>query len=62
MFIEPSDSTLSLNDSFDPFKHKIIVHGQFYLKADYPKGTPEMEEPIQKAPVFRYDQIQIVDK
>ena len=59
IFIEPAEKKLELPKNFDPFKHKIVVKGQFYIKPDYPKGTPETEEILKKAPVFRYTSITI---
>lgn len=59
IFIEPADKKLELPENFDAFKQKIIVKGQFYINPDYPKGTPETEEDLKKAPVFRYTELKI---
>ena len=59
IFIEPAKKELELTKSFDAFQDKIIVTGQFYDNADYPKGTPEMEEELKKALVFRYTDLKI---
>ena len=60
IFIEPNDSSLNLPKSFDHLKHRIKVTGQFYVRDDYPQGTIQMEEPLEKAKVFRYTNIQII--
>jgi hypothetical protein len=60
IFIEPSDKSIELPLHFDPFRHRIKVTGQFYTRPDYPQGTIEMEEPLEKAKVFRYSEIKIV--
>ena len=63
IFIEPSDTTKLFPDSLFHFdKNNIIVTGQFYIKEDYPKGTYETEEQIDKAKVFRYTDLKIIDK
>ena len=61
IYIEPADESLNLPAYFDAFKHRIKVTGRFYVKPDYPKGTIEMEEPIEKAKVFRYTKIEIIE-
>jgi hypothetical protein len=60
-YIEPADSTLALPATFDAYKHRVILQGQFYKNADYAKGTIEGEELMPKAKVFRYTQLQIVE-
>ncbi len=63
IFIEPADSTLLLPDStFQYDKENIKVTGQFYLRKDYPKGTVELEEHLDKASVFRFTKIEIIKK
>ncbi len=63
IFIEPSDSILYIPDStFDFGKENILVTGRFYKRQDYPQGTIEMEEPLEKAKVFRYSKIKVVKK
>jgi len=63
IFIEPADTTKSFPDSIFQFdKNNIIVIGQFYTKEDFPKGTYETEEQLDKAKVFRYTDLKIVDK
>lgn len=59
IYIEEKDSTLLIPNDFDPSEDKIVVRGQFYKKPDFPKGTPETEEPMVKAPVFSYDRLRI---
>ncbi|MFV0529982.1 MAG: carboxypeptidase-like regulatory domain-containing protein [Flavobacteriales bacterium] len=59
IFLEPENEELILPEKFNPFKNKVIVVGQFYIKPDYPKGTPESEEKLEKAPVFRYTEMKI---
>lgn len=59
IFIEPERPDLDLPIYFDPFRHYIKVTGQFYERPDYPKGTPETEEQLDKAPVFRYSQLEV---
>ena len=59
IFIEPAEKKLILPENFDVFKQKIMIKGQFYINPDYPKGTPETEEDLKKAPVFRYTELKI---
>ncbi|GAB2833533.1 hypothetical protein GCM10027043_39440 [Ferruginibacter profundus] len=59
IFIEPADSTLRLPDFFDASKHNLIVTGQFYKNEDYPKGTLQTEENLEKAKVFRYTEFRM---
>lgn len=62
IFIEPAYTTLDLPDSFQPGTQKIIVKGQFYTREDYPKGTIQTEESLEKAKVFRYTKLKITSK
>jgi len=63
IFIEAADTTKIFPDSIFQFdKNNIIVTGQFYIKEDYPKGTYETEEQLDKAKVFRYTDLKIIDK
>jgi hypothetical protein len=63
IFIEPADSSLELPDSTFQFdKENIRVTGQFYVRKDYPKGTIEMEEHLDKAKVFRFTKIEVIKK
>lgn len=61
LFIEPINDSLALPIYFDPFRHRLKVTGQFYEKKDYPKGTIETEEHLEKAKVFRYTDLEIID-
>lgn len=61
IFIEPENRDLEVPFYFDPMRHQILLKGQFYIKPDYPKGTPESEEHLDKAKVFRYSDIKIID-
>lgn len=61
-YIEPADSTLELPIYFDAFRHRLKITGQFYEREGYPQGTIEMEEPMPKAKVFRYTNIEVIDK
>jgi hypothetical protein len=61
-YIEQAENSLEIPVYFDPFRHKVIFKGQFYKRKDYPQGTIEMEEPMPKAKVFRYSEIEILDK
>jgi hypothetical protein len=62
-YIEPANPSLNLPDSVFQFdKNNIKVTGQFYIRADYPQGTVELEEPQVKAKVFRYTKIEVVNK
>jgi hypothetical protein len=61
-YIEPSDKTLELPIYFDAFRHRLKVTGQFYEREDYPQGTIEMEEKMPKAKVFRYTNLEVLDK
>lgn len=63
IYIEPSDTKLYYPDSSFNFESEhILVTGQFYKRADYPKGTLESEEPMTKAKVFRYTKIKVLKK
>ena len=59
IFIEPADKSLELPLYFDAFRHRLKVKGQFYVRPDYPQGTVEMEEHLDKAKVFRYTRIEV---
>lgn len=63
IFIEPENKNLEIDQFlyYDFAKQKIRLTGQFYLEKDYPKGTEETEETLQKARVFRYNKIEILD-
>lgn len=60
IFIEPADKSLELPLYFDAFRHRLKVKGQFYVRPDYPQGTVEMEEHLDKAKVFRYTRIEVI--
>ncbi len=63
IFIEPADTTNLFPDtSFQFDKNNILVTGQFYINEDYPKGTFETEEKLEKAKVFRYTTLKIINK
>ena len=61
-FIEPANSHVALPVYFDAFRHYLNIKGQFYVREDYPQGTLEMEEPLAKAKVFRYTELEVLDK
>lgn len=66
IFIEPSDPSLTVPDSFYSkahFEKKLRLTGQFYQNKGIPKSY-EMKTPGEKpdkAKVFRYDKIEIID-
>ena len=63
IYIEPSNDTIKTIDStFDISTQQIIITGSFLKNLDYPKGTVQEEEHRPKAKVFRYNNIQIVNK
>lgn len=62
IFIEPANKELELPLYFDPGRHFIKVTGQFYVKPDYPKGTVQGEELLDKQKVFRYTKIDVLKK
>lgn len=62
IFIEPANNDLELPMYFDPGRHFIKVIGQFYIRPDYPKGTIQSEEQLDKARVFRYTKINVFKK
>jgi hypothetical protein len=62
IFIEPISDSLALPIYFDASRHNIKVKGEFYTRPDYPKGTVQTEEELEKAKVFRYTEIEVVDK
>ena len=53
IFIEAANSSLNLPESFNYLQNRIKITGQFYVRKDYPQGTVQMEEPLEKAMVFR---------
>lgn len=61
-YIEPANKNLELPHHFDAFTQYLRVKGQFYEKEDYPKGTVETEEPMGKAKVFRYTELEVLNK
>jgi hypothetical protein len=61
IFIEPTNGDLDLPLYFAPGRHRIKVPGQFYLKPDYPKGTAQGEEQLDKAKVFSYTRIEVIN-
>jgi len=62
IFIEPASINLKCPIYFDPSRHYIKVSGQFYIKPDYPKGTIQVEEHLEKGKVFHYTNIDIFEK
>lgn len=60
-YIEPADQSLELPNHFDAFNQHLKLTGQFYEKADYPKGTTETEESLPKALIFRYTRMEIIE-
>jgi hypothetical protein len=62
IFIEPANSALNLSSTFNAETEKIKVTGQFYVREDYPQGTEQMEEHLDKAKVFRYTKLKILKK
>lgn len=62
IFLEPADSNLTVPDFFNPATHSLIVEGQFYVKEDYPQGTIQTEQTLEKAKVFRYTKFRMIAK
>jgi hypothetical protein len=62
IFIEPADKSLELPLYFSPFRHRLKVKGQFYVRPDYPQGTVQGEEQLDKAKVFRYTKIEVTNQ
>jgi hypothetical protein len=62
IFIEPARPELEVPLYFDASRHMVKVTGQFYQKPDYPKGTEETEEHLDKAKVFRYTKMEVFKK
>lgn len=62
IFIEAANKNIDLPMYFDPGRHIVKVSGQFYVKPDYPKGTIQGEEQLNKAKVFRYTTIEVLNK
>lgn len=62
IFIEPEDGSLKIPDPIDLLQINIRVIGEYYTTLDYPKDTPETEEELQKARVFRYTSIDFFEK
>jgi hypothetical protein len=62
IFIEPADDSLELPLYFDAFRHTIKISVQFYTRPDYPKGTIQGEEHLDKAKVFRYTTLEVKKK
>ena len=61
IFIEPVNDSLQLPIYFEPCRHRIKVKGQFYSEPDYPKGTVQTEEHLDKAKVFRYNTLEVIE-
>jgi hypothetical protein len=59
VFIEPADSTLALADTLGYNGDLIRFTGRFYKEKNYPKGY-NTEEPVDKAPVFRYTRYEVL--
>lgn len=59
IFLEPASKDLALPPNVDALRNDIIVTGQFYVKPDYPKGTFQGEEHLDKARVFRYTKLKV---
>jgi hypothetical protein len=65
IFIEPADSNMVQSENEIAFtieKQNILVTGRFYKKKDYPKGTIQTEEVLDKAKVFCYTSIRYIKK
>lgn len=62
IFIEPASDSLELPLYFEAARHTIKINGQFYTRPDYPKGTVQKEERLEKAMIFRYTKIEVIDK
>jgi hypothetical protein len=62
IFIEPANQDLKLPIYFDPDQYFVKVTGQFYVRPDYPKGTIQGEEHLDKAKVFHYTKIDVLRK
>jgi hypothetical protein len=60
IFIEPANNDFELPIYFDSRRHFIKVTGQFYVRPDYPKGTIQREEQLDKARVFRFTKIDVL--
>ncbi len=61
IFIEAADSSVLLPQNFDPFKQRIKVAGRFYVRPGFPQGYYESEEPVEKARVFRYTRLRMIN-
>lgn len=61
-YIEPADENMGLPVYFDVFRHFLRIKGQFYTKEGVPKGTIQNEEPLPKGKVFRYTELEVLDK
>ncbi|WP_294331536.1 hypothetical protein [uncultured Chryseobacterium sp.] len=61
-YIEPADENLELPVYFDVLRHFLRIKGQFYTKKDVPRGTIQNEEPMPKGKVFRYTELEVLDK
>jgi hypothetical protein len=61
IFIEPADKLQELPLYFDASRHWIKVKGEFYTRPGYPKDMVETEEHIDKAGIFRYSSLEVVD-
>ena len=60
IFIEPASKALEIPADFNASRDRILVEGQFYVRPDYPKGTIQGEEQLDKARVFRYTKMRII--
>lgn len=59
IFIEPASPELKFPVYLEAARHYFKVQGLFYVDEGYPKGTPESEEILDPAKVFRYTNIEV---
>ena len=60
-YIEPAADSLKIPLYFDPFRHRLNITGQFYVREDVPQGIVAREETMPKAKVFRYSKMDVID-
>lgn len=61
IYIESENGMFELPNYFDPEKHAIKVIGHFYEKEDYPDDLIDSEEPVGKAKIFHFSEMEIVE-
>ncbi len=62
IYLESAIDSNVIPAGFDPFKHILIVSGQFYKYKGLPPEMRNSEEHPERAPIFRYTSFKIIRK